>query len=388
MQPYSNGYTSLPHSLTSTPSPAHFAPSHPQQGYAQASTKQLVAQGQPRSAPPLQQPQQQQGQASQAAVPDQIKVQPLLCSGHTRPVTHLQFSNLLDDGTYLLISACKDGNPMLRNWLGDWIGTFLGHKGAVWSSKISLDTSRAVTGSADFTAKIWDTYTGETLHTFSHSHIVRTVALNPQVTPQYLLTGGHEKKIRLFDLNRPDASPLILGKPEGPSCDGIIRSLVWDESGSGTVGVSASEDGKVRWWDLRTLSEVGNLDLKEPIGSMELAHGGGTLSVTAGKNVHFLDILRQHPPVTISLPHSPTSASLHPFLRDRFVAGSTNDPWVRVYDLDSGKEREVYKGHHGPVLCASYSPDGELYASGSEDGTIRLWQTTPGRSYGLWQTQD
>jgi WD40 repeat protein len=78
--------------------------------------------------------------------------------------------------------------------------------------------------------------------------------------------------------------------------------------------------------------------------------------------------LRQHPPVSIELPHPVTSASLHPFLRDRFIAGSTNDPWVRVYDLDSGKEKEVYKGHHGPVLCASYSPDGEVYASGSEDG--------------------
>jgi hypothetical protein len=32
----------------------------------------------------------------------------------------------LDDGTYHMISACKDGNPMLRSWIGDWIGTFLG----------------------------------------------------------------------------------------------------------------------------------------------------------------------------------------------------------------------------------------------------------------------
>lgn len=34
------------------------------------------------------------------------------------------------------------------------------------------------------------------------------------------------------------------------------------------------------------------MDLGAPISSMELAHGGGTLSVTSGNKVHFLDILR------------------------------------------------------------------------------------------------
>jgi len=50
---------------------------------------------------------------------------------------------------------------------------------------------------------------------------------------------------------------------------------------------------------------------------------------------------------------------------DRFVAGSMGDPWVRVYGLEDGEERELYKGHHGPVHCVMYSPDGEMYASGS-----------------------
>lgn len=80
--------------------------------------------------------------------------QPLVAPGHTRPVTHLSFSPIQEDGTYLLVSSCKDGNPMLREWTGDWVGTFLGHKGAVWSTKLSPDTSRAATGSADFTAYV------------------------------------------------------------------------------------------------------------------------------------------------------------------------------------------------------------------------------------------
>jgi len=313
------------------------------------------------------------------------KSTPLVAPGHTRPVTHLQFSPIQDDGTFLLVSSCKDGNPMLREWTGDWIGTFLGHKGAVWSTKLSPDSSKAATGSADFTAKIWDTYSGQPLHSFPHNHIVRSVALSPNSS--HLLTGGHEKKVRIFDLARPDADPTFLLAESGPlSHDGMVKSVVW--VGPDT-GVTAGEDGFIKWWDLRTHKLITSLTFPSPITSMELSTSTNRLVVTSGKTVSFIPSLPNSPTTgthSLTLAYSPSSASIHPILQDRFVTGNSGDEWVRVHGMD-GEEREVLKGHHGPVHCVEFSPDGEMYASGSEDGTIRLWQTTPGKTYGLWQGQ-
>jgi len=98
---------------------------------------------------------------------------------------------------------------------------------------------------------------------------------------------------------------------------------------------------------------------------MELSIQTKRLVVTSGKTVAFIPALPSGTQThSLTLPYSPSSASVHPILQDRFVTGNTGDEWVRVHGMD-GEEWEVLKGHHGPVHCIEYSPDGEMYASGS-----------------------
>ncbi|KAF9350401.1 MAG: WD40-repeat-containing domain protein [Benniella sp.] len=304
---------------------------------------------------------------------------PLTCSGHTRPVVDLQFSRVMSDGTYYLISACKDGNPMLRDGqTGDWIGTFIGHKGAVWSARMSTDVSKAVTASADFTAKVWDNYTGDILHSFPHQHIVRSADFSGDGTR--IVTGGMEKKLRIFDLNREDLAGQPLLAADGHTS--MIRNVVWD--GPRNMILSSGEDMEIRVWDPRTFNQVQSCKMDGPVASMQLAADGKHIISTSGKSVYFWDAQTYTLRKQIKTEYDVSAVSLHPN-HTRFVAGGSSDLWVRIYDFESGRELEVYKGHHGPVHTVSYSPDGELYATGSEDGTIRLWQTTPGKKYGLWQ---
>jgi len=239
---------------------------------------------------------------------------------------------------------------MLRDGLtGDWIGTFVGHKGAVWSARVSADGSLAATGSADFSAKVWDTFTGEQLHTLQHNHIVRAVAFPAlQDRPTSLATGGMEKKLRIWDLTRAGVSN---GASSGDECYEVgagehgqtIKSIVWSAANPNIL-TTACDDKKLRWWDLRSRSAIATHEVEGTIGSCELnssildGSANGTLSVAAGKSVYFFDGAR--PGVLLdskTLDQEIASVAVCGSQR-RFVTGSARDTFVRVWDLDSGAE--------------------------------------------------
>lgn len=303
---------------------------------------------------------------------------PLTCSGHTRPVVFLAFSDLNPDDVadYYCISACKDGKPMLRQGdTGDWIGTFEGHKGAVWGVDLNSNASKAATGAADFSAKVWSAANGEEDFTLQHKHIVKTVKFSSD--SKYLATGSNDKLIRIFDLEQHE-SPLttITGHT------GSIKQVAYRDGDRQLISVS--DDKTMRWWDVeRSEQEVHKVTFDSSIGGIELASDGRTVTVAHGNKVSFFNADTYEKIREVEIPCIVYSASL---LLDKkiFVCGG-EDFKLYKFNSETGAPIENFKGHFGPVHCVRFSPDGELYASGSEDGTLRLWQTEVGKTYGLWK---
>lgn len=284
---------------------------------------------------------------------------------------------------------------------GDWIGTFSGHKGAVWSCRFDPKGYLAGTASGDFSVRVWDAITGESLYTFPHKHVVKT--LDWSCDSKRLATGGHEGVLRVFDVSKPKDEPLMFiqsskEKVSISKCNWIDNSTV----------LAAGEDGIIRFWNvdepdptkqlIRTLSVDASTGGIRDMELVTLTNGSNKriLTVAAGQNVTFFDMSTYQQIHSYKMPihfREEGGASLHPS-GSKFIAGGGrrggsmalgakeggelgSDLKVYVFDFQTGKELEAHKGHHGPVRCLRYHPDGKSYATGSEDGTIRLWRTDP-----------
>src|SRR5262249_1155396 len=64
---------------------------------------------------------------------------------------------------------------------------------------------------------------------------------------------------------------------------------------------------------------------------------------------------------------------------NQLLASAGFDGTVRLWDVAARKEKALLKGYKRSVFSVAFSPNGKLLASAGNDGTVRLWAVATGK---------
>jgi hypothetical protein len=250
------------------------------------------------------------------------------------------------------------------------IAVFSGHRGAVETAVFSPDGVHVLTGSADWSAELWEVSTARSLALLEgHEHRVSAVAFSPDGTRA--VTASADGTARLWDLST--ARELLRFEREGERFTSVAYSP------NGRQAVIGGNDGTARLWDLRSGAELRRFTGHEDgITSLALSPDGSRLltgstdrtarlwDVASGQEVQRLD---GHAALILSVAFSPDGT--------RAITGSW-DKTARIWDTRTGKELLRLSGHDAAIRAVAFSPDGALALTGEWNNTAWLWNAETG----------
>ncbi|ETO25236.1 WD-40 repeat protein [Reticulomyxa filosa] len=77
--------------------------------------------------------------------------------------------------------------------------------------------------------------------------------------------------------------------------------------------------------------------------------------------------------------HNGTIYSIDSLNNDKYICSGSSDNTIRVWDIETSKQIQMFHKHLGSVICVKYSPyhshnnNGDVICSSSYDNTIRFW---------------
>jgi WD40 repeat protein len=290
-----------------------------------------------------------------------------------------------------IISAGTDG--VWRSWdtvLGQPLQRVPAHTGAVRCLALSSDGKRLATGGDDGSMLVWDVASAtKQFDVNKHPGGVRQLVF--AADNRHLLSAGADSVVRLWDV------------------DSAWEDRRWDNQPN-CVGLAFVAGGKRALIALRDNIRLFDVKSGEELGVVRGPRQGGIAAVvTPGEQWVMIAsddrFLHRRPlpkPGDTTAPkvESPLAkkkplptgeilrlegherelrcVALLPDGRRAISAGA--DPWIAVWDLETGKEQRRLEGHTQTVVGLSISADGKRAVSGSLDGNVVLWDLEEGRA--------
>jgi WD40 repeat protein len=352
--------------------------------------------------------------------------------GHKGMIRALSFA---PDGA-TLASGSEDGEVRLWDMdSGRLRAALAGHSDMVTCLAFSPRGGILATGSLDASVKLWETRSGrERASLQGHLDGVSALAFAPGA--RQMATGGFDGSVRLWEPAAPIFTPVACFPYAGETSDlafaadssslradgtaGVVR---WDvRAGSafprtgnaeptavaavpditryvpgGPAGrvayspdrrvlASAQQGGDVLLWDARSGRQLGLLRGHRDLVNQVVFSADGRSLATAGKDrtvkLWSLATRRQTARATLKRDLTPVrSLAYSPDAKTLAVADCPIDGGgtVTLWDLVTRRLKATLDEHERGVVTVVFSPDGTSLASGSCDGTIRIWEVATGK---------
>ena len=287
----------------------------------------------------------------------------------------LGFSSILmfskDGKTF--VGQTKSGEIELWDVATKKLRTRLGGKlnSTIHALAFSADVKTVAGANPNGEIRIWDANTGDELFSFvtGNTEKLNALAFSPDSST---LTSGHTTTIQFWDAltftqlsNRIDANALLSALVFSP--DG--RTVTTAESFMFNIKkrdafIEESVIGTMNLWDIRTGYKLSAFGVESRRGRAPMLLGQRGVSSSSG-GIGGTVVFSQNGHMLATALNSERATDDHRFS-------------ILIWEVPQGKSHFTFKGHTDKVNVLAFTPNGHTLASGSEDGTIRLWDASTG----------
>lgn len=313
-----------------------------------------------------------------------MPVTPIILRGHSRPLTCVKFNREGD----LLFTCAKDHKPCV--WYsdnGERLGTYNGHTGTVWDCDMDWTSKKLLTGSADAHAILFDLESGKELYRWRHPSGVRCVAFSNGDQMMMTVTDSTFSSIpsihiyNLTDNVNDWKDPIRVMRLEDKV---TVYQALW--SPLNDLIYTACEDGTIRVWSVESGECINTVKVHQnKINSMQFSKDK-TMLITASSDMtcNVIDAKSLEVQRSFKTERPLNAAAFSPIFNHIILGGGQEAQNVTVtkaaaghFEVDFmhvvyGEYLGCIKGHFGPVNTLAFSPNGHSFASGGEDGYVRL----------------